>query len=197
MPDYPTIFLFEVTTWKNNALHSPPNCCCGWELPFFLLYLAIHYWTAFSAFVLKALQAAKPLVWGCILAYLVNILMGFYERHYGKKAFANSLIQKSRRPVCLLLAFVTLFGIVAAIVSLVIPELISALELIVDRILKVVVPLLENLLENPDIVRFLPEELLEFLNTMDMGKPSDPASVAHHRGTGRPPSSSRPTRCFR
>ena len=52
--------------------------------------------------------------------------MVFYERHYGKKASASTLIRKSRRPVCLLLAFVTLFGIATVNVSLVIPELISA-----------------------------------------------------------------------
>ena len=77
----------------------------------FLLYLAIHYWAAFSAFALKALRAAKPLVWGCILAYLVNILMVFYERHYGKKASASLLVRKSRRPVCLLLAFVSVLAL--------------------------------------------------------------------------------------
>lgn len=159
--------IFEVTTLEKQHTVWTPKLLLRLGIALFLLYLAIHYWAAFSAFALKALRAAKPLVWGCILAYLVNILMVFYERHYGKKASASLLVRKSRRPVCLLLAFVTLFGIAAAIVSLVIPELISALELIVDRILKVVVPLLEHLLENPDFVRFLPEELLEFLNTMD------------------------------
>ena len=47
------------------------------------------------------------------------------------------------------------------------PSSFLPLELIVNKNPQGGRPLLENLLENPDFVRFLPEELLEFLNTMD------------------------------
>lgn len=48
----------------------------------FLLYLAIHYWENAAAFLGMLLGAATPLLIGCVIAYIVNIVMRIYERHY-------------------------------------------------------------------------------------------------------------------
>lgn len=52
----------------------------------FLLFLCIYYWKSFTQVVGVALKAAAPLLLGCVLAYIINILMSFYERHYFLKA---------------------------------------------------------------------------------------------------------------
>ena len=48
----------------------------------FLLYLCITYWPAFAGFAATVVGAALPLIIGCVIAYAINILMSFYEKHY-------------------------------------------------------------------------------------------------------------------
>ena len=129
----------------------------------FLLYLAIHYWDAFINILVKVYHAAGPLLWGLILAYLINILMTFYERHYFNKQAQKPIVQKSRRPVCLLLALFTLLGIVAVIISLVLPELIAAVHLLITKAQQAI----DNLTQNTALMGFLPEEIIAFLNAVD------------------------------
>ena len=96
----------------------------------FILYLAIKYWPAFAKLALSAVGAAWPLILGCIIAYLVNILMSMYESHLRPHA-KGGRAQKLIRPVCMLLAFVTLFGIIMLLLRLVVPQLASCVQVII------------------------------------------------------------------
>jgi len=97
----------------------------------FLLYLAIHYWGAAAGLIKGMLSAALPLILGCAVAYLVNILMTAYERIYFPET-KNPSLAKSRRPVCMLLAFVTLIAIVVLIFGLIIPQLGECIGVIIE-----------------------------------------------------------------
>lgn len=99
----------------------------------FLLYLCIRYWDPMVRFLLRCLGAALPLLIGCALAFVANILMSFFERHY----FPNSnkkIVQKTRRPISMLTAFLTLLAILAVVIGLVVPQLISCLMLLAKEI---------------------------------------------------------------
>lgn len=102
-------------------------------LGIFILYLCIHYWDAVAGLVLTVLGAAVPLLVGSMLAYFVNILMSFYERKYFAKS-KKLLAEKTRRPVCMLLAFLTITAIIALVVILVVPQLISGIQLILAEL---------------------------------------------------------------
>ena len=91
-----------------------------------LVFLVIHYWEKLEGAVLVAISAATPLLIGCVLAYVINILMGFYERWYDK-LFKVDIALKIKRIVCLILAFLSLFGIVILVINLVLPELINCI----------------------------------------------------------------------
>ena len=106
----------------------------------FLLYLAIHYWGKLSSLLLLALGAAFPLLLGAVVAYAVNILMSMYERWYFP-ASQNRIVVKSRRPVCLVLAYASLIAIVVLIVRMILPELANSISLLIRE----AVPLLEDL----------------------------------------------------
>ncbi len=96
-------------------------------------YLTIQYWNILTGILDFALQAAMPLVAGCIVAYIVNILMSFYERWYAPKS-KKPFVTKTRRPVCLVLAFVSVIVVVAALFSVVLPELGAALTLVAEKL---------------------------------------------------------------
>lgn len=97
----------------------------------FLLYLAITYWEKAAGLIVTVLGAATPIFIGGVVAYLVNILMGRYERMYFPGAKKGFLI-KSRRPVCMLLAFLTLIAVVVLVVLLILPQLGDCIGVIVD-----------------------------------------------------------------
>lgn len=95
----------------------------------FLLFLAIYYWKPFIEIVGVVIKAAGPLLLGCVMAYILNILMSFYERHYFPKS-EKAAVRKSARPVCMLGALLTLLLIIVLVVRLVVPELISCIQLL-------------------------------------------------------------------
>lgn len=91
-----------------------------------LVYLVVRYWAKVEGFVALAFSAATPLILGCIMAYVINILMSFYEKLYDQ-LFKIEVARNIKRIVCLIIAFISLIGIVALIVNLVLPELINCI----------------------------------------------------------------------
>lgn len=91
-----------------------------------LVFVVIHYWGKLEGLISLGLSAAMPLIIGCAMAYVINILMGFYESCYDK-LFKVDVAKKIKRIVSLVLAFLSLFGIVILVINLVLPELINCI----------------------------------------------------------------------
>ena len=98
----------------------------------FGLYLAIHYWEPLCLFLALVAGAASPLLLGGVIAYAVNILMGFYERHYFPRNSSTAAV-RSRRPVCMVLAFASLAALVVLIVRMILPELVQCVGLLFQK----------------------------------------------------------------
>ena len=96
----------------------------------FLLYLCIQFWPSVQEIITTVIGAASPLLIGCVIAYLVNILMSFYERHFFAKS-SKEIAGKLRRPVCMLLAFLTAVLAIVWMVTTVLPELARCVEMII------------------------------------------------------------------
>lgn len=141
-------------TWKN---------CLKVGLSIFILYLCIFYWETIAGFISVALSAATPIIIGFSIAYVLNILMGFYERHYFKKRSGKKFVEKSRRPVCLIGAILTLCGIIALIVGLVVPELVSCVKFLIAEI----PPLIESILKSQWLKELLPADTISQLASID------------------------------
>lgn len=75
-----------------------------------------------------ALKALEPLFIGCIMAYIFNIIMNFFEKHYFPKK-NNKFINGSRRPLCLLFSFAITIAIIVLVLNIIIPEIINAIKL--------------------------------------------------------------------
>ena len=106
--------------------------CIRYGITIFLVYLCIYYWDGLIDVFKLILGASTPLIVGGVIAYIVNILMSFYEKHYFPKT-KKKFIHKSRRVVCLLGSFVTLILIVTVVIGLVVPQLISCVKVIVSE----------------------------------------------------------------
>lgn len=131
-------------------------------LTVFLLYICIYYWPGVSAALLKLLEATTPLLIGCAIAYIMNILMSFFERIYFPRS-QKAIAVKSRRPVCITLSFVTLIAVIALIALLIIPQLVSCIQLLVAEV-PVAMTNLFDVLNEYDL---LPKDILAFLDGID------------------------------
>jgi len=98
----------------------------------FVLYLAIRYWDNLTGLIFLALNAAAPLIMGAVIAYLVNIIMSFYERHYITKCKFQVIINQ-KRMICMILAFLSLIGIIFLIFNLVLPELLNCIKELIQK----------------------------------------------------------------
>lgn len=128
----------------------------------FVFYLAVLYWPGVVHLFSTVLGAAFPLFLGGAMAYVLNILMRFYERFYFPKT-EKSWADKTRRPVCMLGAAVTLLAIISLIIGLVVPELVSCIQLIFSELPKFI----EQLIQQADERQLLSEEMLSELTAID------------------------------
>lgn len=98
-----------------------------------LLFLVVHYWSTFTGVANVALGAAKPLFWGCAIAYVVNIPMNFLERCVKPKC-KKEVAKKLCRPICMILAFLCIFLIAVLIIQMIVPELIGCLQILLEEL---------------------------------------------------------------
>ena len=98
-----------------------------------LLYLVIHYWDQGIGLIGLVLAAASPLVFGAVLAFIVNILMSFFERNLAK-LFRLKKKVKWLRPLCMFLAFISVLLVIFLVVRMIVPELYECLEVLISAI---------------------------------------------------------------
>ena len=79
-----------------------------------ILYLIAQNWLIVAGAFTTVLSAASPLIVGGVIAYLVNIIMSFFERHWFPKSQKKAVV-KSRRILCLIFAVLSMLAIVALV----------------------------------------------------------------------------------
>lgn len=129
----------------------------------FLLYLCIHFLPALLGLGRQLLSAMTSMLVGAIIAYLVNILMSAYERHYFPSRSKSKAVIKSRRPVCLIAAFLTLIAVIALICILIIPELIECIK----TLAAVIPPFIRHVLTLADDISWIPQQVISALEGID------------------------------
>jgi len=118
-----------------------------------------------GGFISLVCTAIYPLVLGCAIAFVFNILLSFLERHYFTGS-TKRFFTYSRRPVCLVLSVCIVLTALFLVINLVIPEisesckvLYKALPDIFDKIKKWA---LQNFANIPDIQKKISELDINF-----------------------------------
>lgn len=128
----------------------------------FVLFLCIHYWPNISGFIGKCFSAAAPVFTGFVMAYIINILMSFYERHYFPKS-KKKAVARSRRPVSLTGAILTVVGVIALVIVLIVPQLVKCIEMLVAQLPGAI----EKLVARLNGLSFVSDELISSLASID------------------------------
>jgi predicted PurR-regulated permease PerM len=103
--------------------------------------------------------------------------MASYEKLYFPNS-KNVYLNKSRRPVCMLLAFLSLAAVVTLVIWLVVPQLVSAVGVIVAGI----PAFIEGILKQVKAWNVLPEDILAYLESIDWQ--SQISQIVKFVGTG-------------
>lgn len=125
------------------------------------VYLCIHYWPNISNLAGAILKAATPLIFGFVVAYPLNILLCFYERHFFPKSNKNAVI-KARLPVCLVGAIITVLGIIALVAVLITPQLVACVKMLIDQIPGAIEMVTDKLRNNEFVSRDLVNAIASF-----------------------------------
>ncbi len=148
----------------------------------FALFLLVHYWDHLAGLAGLALEVSAPLGLGCVIAYVLNIPMTFFERHL---TFPTEppLWKKLRRPVCLVLALVSLAVLLLLLVQMILPELISSVTLLLEQLPAALNEVERQLEVNFQLSQFFSGEGESYLG-MDMDWESTISQLANWLATG-------------
>lgn len=97
------------------------SVCC-------LIYLGVRHIGSIAGAIGTFVEFIQPLLWGFILALILNVPMNFIEQ----KILGKSKLRRAKRPVSIVLALLLVFGIFVGVAVLVVPELIEAVKLIYE-----------------------------------------------------------------
>ena len=78
-------------------------------------------------------KSLYPLALGAVIAYIINIIMRWYETKYFPKS-EKKFVKVTRRPVCLVLSLLSAAAILALVLNIIIPEIINAVKLITTKV---------------------------------------------------------------
>ena len=95
--------------------------------------LFLKYFESVASFVKGMVGVVSPLLLGCVIAYILNIVLRFLERHYGKLE-QNRWLKRLKRPLCILASFGIIVAILAAVLCLVVPEVVSSGQVLAKAI---------------------------------------------------------------
>ena len=120
----------------------------------FCLYLAIIFWPHFTKWCGTLLSAMMPLLIGAMVAYIVNLLLRQYEGLY-LRLFKSNRAAKFKRLWGILLSYLTIFLILAIVIRLAIPELVSCIRLLISNHSKVITRFIATFEHNSSIQQVL------------------------------------------
>lgn len=140
-----------------------------------LICFVVQHFSLFGKIIGLACSAVYPLFLGTIIAYIFNIILSAFEKHYFPKSDAKAM-QITRRPVCVLLSFVCVIAIVALLLNIVIPEIINAVKLISGEIPPLIDQWSRGLIKTLDEYPDIQKQATELVNEFDV-KSLDWASI--------------------
>ena len=123
----------------------------GWIIGLAILggCLVIKYFEAILSFLNLTADVLSPLVMGCVVAYILNIVLRTLEKKYVILERYRWAV-KIKRPVCILLSFGFVALILTGVFLLVVPEIGSSFQILAAYIPEAVESVIEFLTKHSD-----------------------------------------------
>ena len=97
-----------------------------------IIYFIVNNLATFLGYISSFLKVIAPLIIGGVLAFIINLFLRFYE----KKVFVNvkEKWEKFKRPVCVIISYLTFFLIIFIIVKFISPRLEESIKTLTSSI---------------------------------------------------------------
>lgn len=99
-----------------------------------LLYQLLEHWAVVWEAVRWAMDQLSPIAWGVAIAFVVNQPMRFFEKLFVSKKRKPSKVNRLRRPLSMILAYLVLLAVIAGLFVLLIPRIVDSLTLLAENI---------------------------------------------------------------
>lgn len=146
-----------------KKITAPTKQGVQWLVLIAVLILAVINWSYLVQTVTMIWSVIFPLILGGMIAFVLNLLMTWIEKYLYPNA-KNKYLKGSRRPVAMMLAILVVCLVIAATVVVVVPQLASAVMILIDVVpeavdnltdwfnsQKALVPLVNQLANQADI----------------------------------------------
>ena len=131
----------------------------------FILCLIFHYWDTAASWLLAFLHVINPLLVGCAMAYILNLVMSFYERTLLARWKAKPSL---KRAGSILLSLMTFLLVLTLIINMIVPELKSCMEILLSNIPMVCDAVIRFLDKYFNLPELLPAALEHGLDVRDL-----------------------------
>lgn len=155
------------------------NQCFKIGVTLFVLYLCTTYWKVVMNMLGIALNSVTPIIIGICLAYLINLLMGFFEKSLFPNGFKGK-INQYKRTICMILSVIITVGFVVLVIYMIIPELMKCIATFTEQLPS----LINDVSQNKIIQKIIPENTLNTLKELDWTAYVDKASHFLFTGVG-------------
>jgi len=126
-------------------------------LAVFAVYLGIYYWGSISKMLSVLLVALTPLLMGCVIAYVFNVPMSFFEQLLAPMTTSPRLA-RMRRPMSLLVSIAIGFLAAAFLLRFIMPELMQSMRMMGQKV-PVAVEAVRQLFRDFDLEVMVDEQL--------------------------------------
>ena len=140
------------------------------------IVVILSYFCIAKGLLATLFSALLPLIIGAVFAYIINILVSFYER----RLFRKKEEKKSHQLISLILAVLTIILFIGLMGYLVVPQFISCIATLVEKAPQAV----DQLLAIPQIAQFIPENIEEFIENINWNELISKASSVLQSGIG-------------
>ena len=109
-----------------------------------IVYGIIHYYESGAAYISKLFSAMTPFIMGAAMAYIINILVEFYENLL--KRYCRNL--RGKRMISIAVSILTFIVVIGLLLGIIIPQLVTIISSIMntnpDSIIQAIADLKEN-----------------------------------------------------
>lgn len=101
-----------------------------------ILYFIVNNLSTFLGYINKGLKVLTPLIIGMVLAFIVNLFLRFYEKEVYLRIFKRNSekVEKFKRPVCVILSYLTFAGIIFIIVRFISPRIAESISTLTSNV---------------------------------------------------------------
>ena len=132
-----------------------------------LIVIVIFKFSIIQVYLNKLLTVTAPIIWGFVLAYLLNPILRFIEKYVVKITNRKKPHPKLARSISILITMSIFFFVIFALIASIVPEIISSLENIFanlqsyfDNIQRFIEKKFDNIKDaNPELKNFIYSEM--------------------------------------